>query len=251
MSDEITPVEELPLEDQKKAINLQDLLYIKQYIDMNHYDKDETDAMLDSKVAEEVEADVNSKMENYYNITESDNTFYKKTDTVTNATNAVNATNAENAVNADNAGNADNADNATKINGIEITNDENGVLKVGDVIIPQKRVLYNGLLDLYLNVTDSSVTELTKDVTLPEEINDGDILEITYNVQLSDYYVVKIMMGSGERYLSNLIGDTDIFSSIKIKVNPNGLGKNIMRIRVLNPTGGTSVTFRKITKIIE
>ena len=160
MSDEITPVEELPLEDQKKAINLQDLAYVKQYIDMNHYDKNETDAMVASEIALQVGAKVAettySKTEvdanhytkkqiddNHYTKIQTNETFYKKTDTVTNAINATHSVNADKATNADYAANAahattaTNSDNATnaviKDDGsyAGLTIDENGQMKVG------------------------------------------------------------------------------------------------------------------------
>lgn len=59
---------------------------------------------------------------------------------VPNAENAENAINAENATNAENA---INAENATKINNLIIEKDENGVLKIGDIIIPQKKLLFS------------------------------------------------------------------------------------------------------------
>lgn len=37
------------------------------------------------------------------------------------------------------------ADNATKVNGLEIIRDENGVLKIGDTVIPQKKLIASGL----------------------------------------------------------------------------------------------------------
>lgn len=101
-------LEELSLEDQKKAINLQDLIYIKKYIDDNHYDKPETDAMLQTAATNAVKNLAYTKTEiddtrytkteidkrhytkteidnNHYTKTQTDNTFYKKTDTVTHA----------------------------------------------------------------------------------------------------------------------------------------------------------------------
>lgn len=128
MSDEITPVEELPVEDQKKAINLQDLVYVKKYIDDYHYDKEETDAMIDSKVAEAVEDKVNdtcyNKDETYnksetYSKTETDETFYKKTDTV---------------------------DNATKVQNVNFSDDN--VAKIGDYIISKKKLIWNSDIPL-------------------------------------------------------------------------------------------------------
>ena len=139
MSDENLTPEELPIEDQKKAINLQDLIYVKKYIDDNHYDKAETETLISSAVVSETETIVKENCytkseidenhytkteidENHYNRTETDETFYKRTDTVDNATNAV-----------------------LKADGTfgGFTLDENGVLKFGDIVIPQKKVLYD------------------------------------------------------------------------------------------------------------
>ena len=111
-TDENAKVEvELPMEDKKKAVNLQDLVFVRQYIDgrLEDYRPD--------KLLDEIS-------DNYYDKTEIDETFYKKTDTVANASHAVNATNAENAVDANtasfavsageaaHAANADNANHA-------------------------------------------------------------------------------------------------------------------------------------------
>lgn len=43
-----------------------------------------------------------------------------------------------------NATNADNATNAKKVNDLEITRDANGVLKIGDIVIPQKKLIWSG-----------------------------------------------------------------------------------------------------------
>lgn len=40
----------------------------------------------------------------------------------------------------------ENSKNAFTINGIEIKKDNNGVLKIGDIIIPQKKIIWNGKL---------------------------------------------------------------------------------------------------------
>lgn len=44
---------------------------------------------------------------------------------------------------ADSATNAANATNATKVNNLEITRDSNGILKIGNVVIPQRKLLSN------------------------------------------------------------------------------------------------------------
>lgn len=162
---EETEAEELPIEDKKKAINLQDLVYVKKYIDDYYYNKEETEALLDETVADKVQTAVEDTCytkEETYNKTVADVTFYKKTDTVDKATNAVQANSASQ------------AENASKVNGLEITQDTNGVLKIGDVIIPQKKVLWSKPSGM------SSITDTPVTVTLSEEYAVGDVLEIEW-----------------------------------------------------------------------
>lgn len=49
-----------------------------------------------------------------------------------------------NATNAANAKNAEYAENAGAVNGAPITIDQDGVLKIGDIVIPQKKLLWSG-----------------------------------------------------------------------------------------------------------
>ena len=130
MSDELNEnlnVEELSTEDKKKAINLQDLIYVKKYIDNNHYSKAETDDMLQSTVEAEVAAKTYGKSE-IYTKTETDNTFYKKTDDV---------------------------NNAKKINNLEIKNNSDGVLTNENYIIPQKKILSQEQVELPVVLNDA------------------------------------------------------------------------------------------------
>ena len=89
--DENLEVEELSTEDKKKAINLQDLVYVKKYIDDRHYSKSETDSKIETEIntaKEEINKDVNAAIEasnKSYSKEESDDRYYKKTDTVANA----------------------------------------------------------------------------------------------------------------------------------------------------------------------
>lgn len=104
MSDENLTTEELPIEDQKKAINLQDLVYVKKYIDES----------MDKKLEAEIPGMVADEMnEGYYTQAETDATFYKRTDTVANANHATSADNATQAVNANHATTADSATSAS------------------------------------------------------------------------------------------------------------------------------------------
>lgn len=81
--------ENLPLADQKKAINLQDLIYVKKYIDdqvkafKNKLISDLTNGTVTVKKA------TNATKDGDGNVIK--DTYYKKTDTVANATNAMNA----------------------------------------------------------------------------------------------------------------------------------------------------------------
>lgn len=98
-------VEELSNEDKKKAINLQDLKYIKKYIDDRHYSKDDVDNKLGPIVKEEIDTTINNLREEItedintaieasnksYTKEETDAKYYQKTDTVANATEATQA----------------------------------------------------------------------------------------------------------------------------------------------------------------
>ena len=134
MSETENTVEELSTEDKKKAINLQDLKYVKAYIDQNHYKKRETD----EQIAAAIEASDKS-----YTKTEADATFYKRTDTVANAVNAVNAENTQLAEEARYAAVSNLANNATTVNNLEIKKDNNGSVKIGDEIISRKKLISN------------------------------------------------------------------------------------------------------------
>lgn len=77
---------------------------------------------------------------------------------------------------ADVAGTADKALNAYKVNNLEIKQDAKGVLKIGDIIIPQKKVIYSGKFQL-----SPDGDKRTRKVTLPSSVAEGDILEICTN----------------------------------------------------------------------
>lgn len=62
---------------------------------------------------------------------------------------------------------ADKATNALKINDMQLTRSDDGVLKIGDVIIPQKKLIYTGTTFI------RSAT-----ITLTEAIKLGDTLEV-------------------------------------------------------------------------
>lgn len=62
---------------------------------------------------------------------------------------------------------------ASKVNNLEIKQDENGVLKIGDIIIPQKKLLWNG------DITSGTIA-------LSTNLNVGDVLEIEWSVKALD-----------------------------------------------------------------
>lgn len=57
--------------------------------------------------------------------------------------------------------------NSNKVNNLEITQDENGVLKIGNIIIPQKQLLWTGQTTSLLDLSQYG-------------LNVGDIIEIEY-----------------------------------------------------------------------
>lgn len=63
------------------------------------------------------------------------------------------------------------AGNSKKVNDIEITKDGNGVLKIGDIIIPQKKLLWSG--NQLVNDASGEVT-----ISFSETLNIGDIVII-------------------------------------------------------------------------
>lgn len=196
MSDEIlTTNEELSMEDQKKAINLQDLVYIKKYIDDNHYDKNETDTILETSITTKVESEVATKVAdtcyskdeidaNHYTKTEIDNsrytktetdeTFYKRTDEVANAAFATSALSAETAGSCDRAVYAETAVTVPGALPVGFAFDVNGVLTCGDIVIPYKKLLWEGSA---MPTGASVLVDLTNG-----EIQTGDTIEVEWLV---------------------------------------------------------------------
>ena len=76
---------------------------------------------------------------------------------------------------------ADSAKNAIKVNNLEIKCDENGVLKIGDTIIPQKRVLWEGSVIKEYNTGRASF-DIEEDFNLSAEKLKGKKIEIEYSL---------------------------------------------------------------------
>lgn len=99
------------------------------------------------------------------------------------------------------AKNANNAANAGKVNNLEITRDENGVLKIGDIVIPQRKKLWSG--EVSSDSGDASVT-------LNEKINNNDIIEIDCALKNSS-------VGAIERRTIRLCGNYADFGTLTYK----------------------------------
>ena len=101
--------------DEKKAINLPDLVFVRQYLDRK----------IDGDVSQVVNDAVNDALDDYYtdmggyySKIEADDTFYKKTDVDEIFYKKT-----------DKVADAEHADGASRLNGLEIMQDANGVLR--------------------------------------------------------------------------------------------------------------------------
>lgn len=65
----------------------------------------------------------------------------------------------------------DNAFNATKINNLQIALDENGILKYNSIVIPQRKLIWSGNIE---------VKSTGNPIIITDEIKEGDILEVIY-----------------------------------------------------------------------
>ena len=83
--------------------------------------------------------------------------------------------------------------NSNKVNNLEIIKDENGVLKIGDVIIPQKKLLWSGditaqnsiVLQEELNINDVLLIEWG---IIPDNYGDASILNFVSTIKLNENY---------------------------------------------------------------
>ena len=83
------------------------------------------------------------------------------------------------------------AENSKKVNGLEITRDENGVLKIGDIIIPQKKVILKNV-NLKSTVSGNSVYI---HLTIPNVI-----FELNKHYKFDGYW-------KGGEYMTNFVYD--------------------------------------------
>ena len=140
--------------------------------------------------------------------------------------------------------------NATKINNVEIIQDQNGVLKIGNTIIPQKKVLWSGNLAV--------PTAQTEEFSL--DISNGDKLEITAEydgqffkgyMEVYNNYGCQVSMTQIDTSVCSIRSFSVLFSNSKLKIsNPcSALYESSSGIWTLVSTANIHLT--EIAKIIE
>ena len=144
---------------------------------------------------------------------------------------------------------ASNATNATKVNSLEIKQDSNGVLKIGDIIIPQKKLIWSG------NV-ECSEEQMGK-VELKTEIQDGDKLTIVFDLYMAGSnepqgidYEVKFRAMSKNIQSEVFCRDEEVcylsFNSILVNTS------KLLIKGIKNSSGGSyKIAVKEIYKIIE
>lgn len=245
-----TTTEEMSMEDKKKAINLEDLVYVKKYIDIKHDEhvsemdaarnahEEEVDTKYSNFISETrntIETEINS---NLGEVRTSINNIVNGTTTVPKAANATNATN---------------ANNSTKVNNLEIVQDANGVLKIGDVIIPQKKLIY----DTKIEITDYTT------ITLSETIKTGDVLEIIMDTGMTTinykFQITSSYTGVIARVCSNYVDATgSLFRVYMTEISRTSSGPastlKISKTYAYDSSGAVkedSTTVYKVYKVIE
>ena len=124
------------------------------------------------------------------------------------------------------------ANEADAVNGLEIKKDENGVLKIGDISIPQKKLIWSDLTN-----TSEFYPSKPKTITLNENLNLGDTIEI--EITPSSYIHKKWK-------IRGVVGKTPDETAGKILFNPIYSWKN-----GYTPTTeyGIIVTFEKSNEL--
>ena len=147
-------------------------------------------------------------------------------------------------------------DNSKQVNNLEIKQDENGVLKIGDIIIPQKKLLWSG------NETANTVTP-TITIQLEEDLNKGDIIEIEYEYgtfararltavnQDTTEYVRLVKTVCNQKGLTLYGCDATVNKVDKTISFTTANGASISTSGTVEAITGWSMTVTKISKIIE
>ena len=140
--------------------------------------------------------------------------------------------------------------NADKVNNLEITRDNNGVLKIGDTIIPQKKLLWNGKL---LLVSDEKTINIGSDLR-------GKILEFLLDTPSG------LLKGCGKMNAVGYTNTSTICSFIDVSNNSQSVvgcevqakateTSLVLKLRTVDIVGdgslGGSVSVEKVYEIIE
>mgnify|MGYP001859670197 CR=1 FL=1 len=152
-------------------------------------------------------------------------------------------------------------DNSKKVNNLEIKRDENGILNINDIIISQKKLIFDQIIN-------SGTSNDGVSFTLMETCKNGDVVEIYMGgggTGLGLNNIIKARIDNDNITYSYItFGNTDpktiLFISGNIRINGNQitLYPAIMSIKVEDtmsssgiPTTNTNISISKIYKIIE
>ena len=84
------------------------------------------------------------------------------------------------------------SDDAGAVNSLNIYRDANGVLRIGDIIIPQKRLLWRS------TKSDGATHGNAETIVLNEQLKSGDIVEVDYQYR-NHRYLIKCRVGRSIR----------------------------------------------------
>lgn len=137
------------------------------------------------------------------------------------------------------AAEAAHAANAAKVNDIEITRDSNGVLKIGDTIIPQKKVLWEGELTQSISNNEGATVSIYVPITAEQFKN--KVIEIEFIPRGQGRSFKKVML-TDDTSISGYSTRTSLlfYDGDGVKVSAHG-----------NSSSDTlEVTFRNVVDIV-
>ena len=146
-------------------------------------------------------------------------------------------------------------DNSSRVNNLEIKKDENGIIRVGDFIIPQKKVLLNQQIKVSMNLANvaSSYIGYYSDSSILNLFENNKIYEIHFS--LNDYhYFVKtkcIMSSFGEQIAIQTIVDNKIVSIALYNSAPTGTNGLYIACSINSTEKQQDIYFYSISEIIE
>ena len=116
--------------------------------------------------------------------------------------------------------------NSKKLNNLEIKCCEDGILRIGEIIIPQKKLLWSGSLNAGYD---------GQDITLSENISEGNTLEFNYEVSNTKHCIrAKVYGTSSETALDvPFISNNSYFYELQT-MNPiwKGFNKHIAYVKI-------------------